>query len=266
MAAMRSVFVVVVVACVLATPIFADRKSQEAELTRLVFAGEYEKPPAIALVDNETQLNPASFQLSKFDGAIKPVFAFSSDGSVGWVAGGVAKFSPCEGPGDCSQYDREWKRKQEAKPPMHISALVESGRPTFVHLGYTGAGSGYGAPMTAQIDDGAKDAVKLFESTIGDPKVLAATVSDRKDVALLGTEAFERWVGGADARAALLKWNLSFKTVGGIRAGVTKSKQIVWVLADVDSSRDGKKAGSFRVSAIYEKTGGSWKIVQLHFT
>ena len=124
-------------------------------------------------------------------------------------------------------------------------------------------------PIAKKIDAGAEDAVKVFESTIGDPKAFAATVSTRKDVVLYGNEPAERTVTGAKVKAKLEAWKLGFKVRDGIQAGVTKGKTVAWVAANVDSTSAKKpkdKPVPYRLFAIYEKTGADWKLVHANFT
>jgi hypothetical protein len=62
---------------------------------------------------------------------------------------------------------------------------------------------------------GAEGVVALIETTIVESKPLGGTVSDRKDVVLYGSEASERYVGGAKVKAQLATWGLSFKVRDG---------------------------------------------------
>lgn len=123
-------------------------------------------------------------------------------------------------------------------------------------------------PITRGIGPGADEVVKLFESSIADPKALAASVSPRKDVVLYGSAPKERFVGGAKVKAKLAAWKLAFKVRDGIQAGVTTSKTVAWVAANVDATSLKKKGKStpYRVLFVYEKTGPTWKLVQAHFS
>jgi hypothetical protein len=113
---------------------------------------------------------------------------------------------------------------------------------------------------------GAEDAVKVFESTIGDPKQFSATFSDRKEAVMFGSELPERYVG-AKAKSQLAAWGFSFKVRDGVRAGVSKSGNIAWVAANVDAkSKKLAKTFPFRVFVLYEKIATTWKIVQLQFS
>jgi len=117
--------------------------------------------------------------------------------------------------------------------------------------------------------DGAEELVKVFEASIGDPKALAATVSDRKDVVLYGNEAKERTVGGAKVKAKLLAWKLGFAVRDGIQAGLTSSKAIGWVVANVDAKSAKKpkdKPVPYRLLFLYEKKGTAWKLVSANFS
>lgn len=116
---------------------------------------------------------------------------------------------------------------------------------------------------------GAEDVVKVFEASLGDPKAFAATVSDRADVVLYGSELAERTVGGAKVKAKLSAWKLAFKVRDGIQAGVTKSRRVAWVAANVDATSTKKPKNPsepYRVLALYEKTGSEWKLVQAQFS
>jgi hypothetical protein len=116
---------------------------------------------------------------------------------------------------------------------------------------------------------GAEDVVKQLESTLGDPKRLAASVSARKDVVLLGSEPDEQTTGGEAVRAQLLAWNLAFKVRDGIVAGKTATKTVAFVAANVDATlpaRPKDKPMPYRMLVIYEKTGAAWQIVLAHFS
>jgi hypothetical protein len=119
-----------------------------------------------------------------------------------------------------------------------------------------------------KIDAGAEEVAKKFAATIGDPKALAKTVSQRNDVVLYGSELAERYVGGDNVRAQLAKWKLAFKVRDGVQAGITSSKTTAWVAANLDATKPGdKKSTPYRALFVYEKhedTG--WDIVQLHFS
>lgn len=122
--------------------------------------------------------------------------------------------------------------------------------------------------IAKKVDAGAEDAVKVFESTIGDPKALSKSVSVRKDVVLYGNEPAERTVGGAKVAAKLQSWSLTFKVRDGIQAGVTSSKTVAWVAANLDATSLKKpkdKPVPYRLFALYEKTGADWKLVSANF-
>jgi hypothetical protein len=123
--------------------------------------------------------------------------------------------------------------------------------------------------LDKKIAAGAEELVKVFETTIGDPKTLGATVSDRKDVALYGNEPKERTVGGAKVKAKLAAWKLGFTVRDGIHAGLTSSKTVGWVAANVDAKSAQKpkdKPVPYRVLFLYEKKGADWKLVNAHFS
>lgn len=204
----------------------------------------------------------------------KTTVALGVDGTSAWYAGDVAHFAVC-GEGRC------YKEKPRSYSDWyHVTALVEAKgvKPIVWHIGEPISGADQKRamakgpmlnPLAKQIDAGAEDVAKLFESTLGDPKAFAATVSDRKDVVLYGSDLLERYVGGAAVRKQLAKWNLALKVQNGIQAGVTSSKTVAWVAAHVDavSAKNRKaKPTPYRLLVIYEKTGTAWKLVHAHFS
>ena len=231
-------------------------------------AKDEDKLPPIVLLDTDTKFKEAFIygDGSPSDDLLHVVVGLAADGHAGWVAADSGTIMACGMPG-CDKILRDAARDANVKPPWHHTALVEDGKVLFLHIGTTGKGVGYSGSMEAHIEDAAKPAVELFQKTIGDPKAFAATISARKDVVLYGTEPNERFVGGAAARATLLEWGLSLTVHGGIRAGVTKSKTVAWIAADVDArSAKSKASAPYRLTVVYEKTGTEWKIVQIHFS
>lgn len=124
-------------------------------------------------------------------------------------------------------------------------------------------------PVTAR-DQAAASKRGVFEKSLGDPKALAATVSGREEVALFGSAPDERTEGGAKVKAELLGWKLAFKVRDGIQAGLSESKNVGWVAANVDATAiehtKNAAAQPYRVLVIYEKTGDAWKLVQASFS
>jgi hypothetical protein len=238
----------------------------------LSISSEGDKLPPIVLLDRETKFKEPFIYGggSPDNGLLHVVVGLAADGHAGWVAADTGEITICGNelhPGDCDKVFRDAARNANVKPPFHHTALVEDGKLLFLHIGSTGKGVGYEGSMEAQIAEDARPVVEQFQKSIADPKALAASISARKDVALYGTEPTERVVGGAAARARLVKWDLSLAVHGGIRAGVTKSKAVAWIAADVDArSAKSKTSSPYRLTVVYEKTGTEWKIVQLHFS
>ncbi|HEX7839645.1 MAG TPA: nuclear transport factor 2 family protein [Kofleriaceae bacterium] len=82
-----------------------------------------------------------------------------------------------------------------------------------------------------------------------------------------GRELAERSEGAAQVRAQLERWKFAFKVRDGIRAGLTASKTVAWVAANVDASsarRPKDKPLPHRLLFVDEKTGATWKLVQAH--
>ena len=108
----------------------------------------------------------------------------------------------------------------------------------------------------------------LFETTIGDPKLFAATVSTRPETAMFGSEMGERYTGRQVAKQ-IQSWNLIFKVRDGVRAGVSKSGKVAWVAANVNAlqnKRPNAKPIPYRMFAVYELVGTAWKLVHLQFS
>jgi hypothetical protein len=115
---------------------------------------------------------------------------------------------------------------------------------------------------------GADEVAKQFETTAADPKAFAASFSDRKEVVMFGSELPERYVG-AKAKAQITSWNLAFKVRDGLRAGISKSGNLVWVAANVDATsvKNAKaKPIPFRMFTVYEKSAAGWKVVEVQFS
>jgi hypothetical protein len=122
------------------------------------------------------------------------------------------------------------------------------------------------AAIPAGIDAGAEEPVKQLVAALADPAALGKLVSDRKDAVLFGSELAERYVGGATVRTTLAKWKLAFKVHDGVQAGLTASKTVAFVAANVDAAAAGAKlATPYRMFAILEKSGADWKLVALSF-
>jgi hypothetical protein len=118
------------------------------------------------------------------------------------------------------------------------------------------------------IEPGAEDAATQFETTIGEPKALAATVSDRKEVVLYGSNK-EKIVGGAQVKAKLSTWGRMFKVRDGVQAGLSGNKQIAWIAANVDMTPKNTptaKPVPYRALFLYEKTTAGWMLVAAHFS
>ncbi len=197
------------------------------------------------------------------------VVGFTNDKKAAWVAADVnLQDARCAGPGKC---------KPKSQGTAHVTMVVQEGtpwQPLVVHYAQSATAKDAaknGAPdaIARKVDAGAEDVVKLFESSIGDPAALAATVSSRKDAILYGSAKPERYVGGASMKATLKKWGLGFKVRDGIQAGMTESKNLAWVAANVDATAVKKadaKATPYRATFIYEKTDKGWTLVVAQFS
>ncbi len=116
---------------------------------------------------------------------------------------------------------------------------------------------------------GADDVAKLFETALGDPKLFAAAVADKKEAVLYGSELAERYVTGKVVKAQVASWGLGFKVRDGVRAGLSAHGNLAWVAANVDGRfvKNPKMAPvPYRVFAVLEKIGADWKFVALEFS
>jgi hypothetical protein len=114
----------------------------------------------------------------------------------------------------------------------------------------------------------AQAAIDRFRGSLADPAALAASVSPRSNVMLLGSGRGERFVGAA-VRTQLARWGLAFTVRDGVRAGVTKGKTVAWVAANLDArpAQSPKAAPKpYRALFLYEQTGTAWQLVVLSIT
>ena len=109
--------------------------------------------------------------------------------------------------------------------------------------------------------------VALFRASLADPKRLVASVSKRKDAVLLGSAPKETFVGGAKVAATLAKWKLELDVRDGVAAGVTASKTVAWIAANVDATTRTGDAIPYRLLALYEyEKGKAWRLVAITFS
>lgn len=206
-------------------------------------------------------------------GVLKSTVAVAADGKAAWIAADVATYEPCG--------DETCPRIPEPAAHHHLTIVLDNQggwKPVAWHVADTWTAREQAAAMKRgamptglerRVLPGAEDAVKLFESSLGDPKVLAATVSKRADVVLYGSDLKERYVGGKKVAATLAKWNLGFKLRDGVQAGVTGAGNVAWVAANVDArsmKKPGAAATPYRVMFVYEKAAAGWQLVQAHFS
>lgn len=204
----------------------------------------------------------------------RPVIATSTaDPKVAWYAADVAATPGCDITKPCAK-----------KPSLFLTGTVlleqSSGRwyPVAWHVAKPLTGKQQADELAAgktlsdvpnRIDPGAEPVAKRFAETIGDPKAFAATISTRADTLMFGSSANERWLGGAAVSAQLAKWKLGLTVQGGTQAGITGGGKVAWVGANVMAAPIGKpkaKPTPYRVTAIYERNGEDWRVVQLHFS
>ena len=233
--------------------------------------------PKLAFTNNLTWEAPASIEeavfgfpaLSVVDKG-KTVVGFA-DPDTAFISANVGEYSQCPAAGCGRQTPETWLRATAVfeksngiwqplawaiTPPIpgpdQIQAMADGIVPDKISRNVTGA----------------EAAVMLFETTIGDPKLFAATVSSRAETAMFGSEMGERYTG-AQVSKQIQGWNLIFKVRDGVRAGLSKSGKVAWVAANVDAlqnKRPKAKAIPYRMFLIYELVGTNWKLVHLQFS
>ena len=209
---------------------------------------------------------PDPYPVKGISARVKPnPIAFTADAKAGWITADVDGKWPCAVIG-C----------KEQSATMHATMVFEADKPWHpIALDLADPHAAKDAAKLAppelkrQIDAGAEEPAKLFESTIGDAKALTATVSDRKEAVLYGSEPTEKYVGGAAVKSTLAKWNFTFKVRDGVQAGVTSNKALAWVAANVDATSAKKPAAKptpYMALFVYEKVDTTWKLVVAQFS
>lgn len=271
----RTVLLAITLICSVA---HADPKSDLTDMVGHWLSGVVGPPegaaPRFAVFDGSVSVSPSSLAEaigSQPDTANpdKVVVAISTDKTAAWMTSDIAEAAVC-GDETCTGKPDGWYHLTalfEIKDKKPVAFLIE--RPITGKAQAAAMKKGVKLDAVAKgIDKGAEDVATLFQTSIADPKALAATVSDRKDTVMYGSELGERFVGGAKVKSQLAKWNLAFKVRDGIQAGLTASTTVAWVSATVDATPVKKPKATptpYRVMAIYEKTITSWKLVSLQF-
>lgn len=243
--------------------------------------------PKLVITDTEIEHKPSAG--SMFDGRPvafeRRVIAYSANKNVAWVAADLRAYQRCVnyedlGPdvmGDpiICEPNRKKDGTNISKRIRHGTGLFErtktTWRPIVWHTGSPISSKDQAKAIKAKTElvalprkiTGAEEIVKLFEKTLADPKAFIASVSDRADVVLYGTEEKERYVG-AQVKQTLGTWKLTMKLRDGVVAGTVGTA--AYVVANVDASNAAVKNVPYRLLAIYEQAGGAWKIVQLNFS
>ena len=203
----------------------------------------------------------------------RPIYTVAADGSAAWVIANLDLQGPCGG-GLCGLLIRAhatvlYERDATDRPWRPVAWAVELTSSAKEQAERMKAPAKLErAPIARKLEPGAEAAAKLFESTVGDPKALAGTVADRKDVVLFGSETSERIEGAPQVRATIAKWNLAFKINGGLNAGITAKRNVAWVAANLDARSAKAPRGAatpYRALFLYEQTGAAWKLVHAHF-
>ena len=240
-------------------------------------SGATSNVPAFAFTGNLTLDPPSSFDVARMGFADttladpKRTQVAMPSPDTAWISASLSEFSQC-GKAGCA--------KTAPDSTVRAVALFEKVGDAWQPVAWSITPSIHAKAQAEALEDGvmpdaiaartegADDVVKLFTSSMADPKALAATFADRKDVLLHGSENSERYAG-PQAKATIAKWGFGFTVRDGTRAGMAKSGTVAWVAANVDAKSAKKpkaKALPFRVFALYEKIAGQWKLVQIQFS
>lgn len=271
---------VVVVAALLGAPVaWAETPAEDIAATMSELAMTIGTPPSLGpvpprmVIGDRIEIAPEGYVAAgsswgEGGNGEHPTVGFAADGKSAWIAMDMAFRSLCGMP-QCMN-----------DPPAQIAhgtALFEFTSSRWVPVVWdfarilkpkeqAGARRSPPPPLERAIDPGAEIVARQFETTLADPAALAASVSDREDVTMFGSDRKERFSGGAAVRAQLLKWKLGYKVRDGVVAGLSTSKTAAWLVANVDAAKPGSKAiTTYRLFAIYEQAGDAWRIVQLNF-
>jgi ketosteroid isomerase-like protein len=101
-----------------------------------------------------------------------------------------------------------------------------------------------------------------------------ASISDREDAFVFGSDPDERVVGGAQIREVFGKQiadgHVEIKRNGEMRVGIAPGGKVGWVLANLDLSVEvaaGQRVSQpYRAMLVYADEGGEWRLVQAHFS
>ena len=240
-------------------------------------SGATSNVPAFAFTGNLTLDPPGSFEIARMGFADttladpKRTQVAMPSPDTAWISTALGEYSEC-GKAGCA--------KSAPDSTVRAIALFEKAGDTWQPVAWSITPSIHAKAQLDAIDEGvmpdaigsrtegADDVVKLFTSSMADPKALAATFANRKDVLLQGSENSERYAG-PQAKATIGKWGFGFTVRDGTRAGMAKSGTVAWVAANVDAKSAKKpnaKALPFRVFALYEKVADQWKLVQIQFS
>jgi hypothetical protein len=226
------------------------------------------KPPRFVL-DEKNRASPTwpDVQMSIYGPGIDDkdqLAATTADKSATWVAVNLTWMRSCGGPasGPCGVVDARGHAlalfdKDQRPIAWEIVSILPAKQAAKVKS----------LPaMPDAIDADAASVAKLIQGALPDPAALAKLISERKDAIMFGSDAGERFVGGAAIAKTLASWKLGFTVHDGTQAALSPSKTAAVVAMNVDAKRAGsKQATPYRLFVILEKVDATWKIVALSF-
>jgi len=141
-------------------------------------------------------------------------------------------------------------------PPMK-SIRAELKKDAIVPPGMAGAG---------KLDPAAQAAVDKFKKGLADQDLWGSDLASRSDAVLIGPATGDVTRGKSDLKKLWkkrMKANTRATAAGDITAAVTPDGELAWVSAPVVQFADDDDPLPLRDFAVFEKTGGDWKLIAL---
>ena len=141
-------------------------------------------------------------------------------------------------------------------PPMK-SIRAELKKDAIVPPGMAGAG---------KLDPAAQAAVDKFKKGLAEQDLWGTDLASRSDAVLIGPATGDITRGKSDLKKLWkkrMKANTRATAAGDITAAVTPDGELAWVSAPVVQFADDDDPLPLRDFAVFEKTGGDWKLIAL---
>jgi len=123
-----------------------------------------------------------------------------------------------------------------------------------------------GLAAPAKVDDAAKAAADRFTKGLADQQQWGDDLGSRSDAVVIGPAGGDITRGKTDIKKLWkkrIKENTRDTAAGEVTAAVTPDGELAWVSAPVVQFADDDDPLPLRLFAVYEKTGGEWKMIAL---